>query len=156
MTTAMVPRLLVVEDEPEILAEVVGYLRRRGELVVTASSYDEAARILSDDSQRIDLLISDGRMPGGSGIDLIRTALRRSGTQCRCILMTGHIEQSESGEDLQAAGVKFIYKPFSLSAFYREVRAAIAEAGRSGRSTSPALGERAHATQSGHGVDQAA
>ena len=34
MTTRPLVRLLVVEDEPEILAEVAGYLRRRGELVL--------------------------------------------------------------------------------------------------------------------------
>ena len=57
MTTRPLVRLLVVEDEPEILAEVAGYLRRRGELVVTASCYEQAMHALDDDAAPIDILI---------------------------------------------------------------------------------------------------
>jgi two-component system, NtrC family, response regulator PilR len=131
MSEATAPRLLVVDDEPELLAEIATYLRRRGELVVTAASYKEAADILSDKSQKIDLLITDGRMPDGSGIDLIRSVIGRPETCCPCILMTGHVENSEGVDDLNASGVKFLYKPFALAAFYRKVRSAIDHAVRS-------------------------
>jgi CheY-like chemotaxis protein len=123
MTTTPLLRLLVVDDEPEILAEVSGYLRRRGEDVVTGSSYGQAMRVLDDNTQ-IDILISDARMPDGNGVDLVRSAIQRPNGPRACILITGHLEESDLEADLQRAGVKIIFKPFSLSVLYREVRAA--------------------------------
>lgn len=127
MTTSSGARLLVVEDEPEILMEVAGYLRRRGEQVQTASGFGAAMRYL-DEGQPIDLLISDARMPDGSGLDLIRTVLQRSGGRTPCLLMTGHIEQIGIAPDLEKAGVRIVLKPFSLAAMHREVRALLAGA----------------------------
>jgi DNA-binding response OmpR family regulator len=118
-------RLLVVEDEPEILMEVSSYLKRRGERVQTASGYDQAMRILAGNAEPIDMLISDARMPDGSGLDLIRHVLAKSDGRTPCLLMTGHIEQADLASDLEAAGVRIILKPFSLAAMYREVRSAL-------------------------------
>lgn len=123
MATDPSRRLLVVDDEPEILAEVAGYLRRRGEAVVTASSYKQGMQALDDASLPIDILITDGRMPDGSGIDLLRAAIERCGGPRALILMTGHFEESDLTADLREARVTVIYKPFSLAALYREVGA---------------------------------
>ena len=122
MTVLRAPRLLVVDDEPEILMEVSGYLRRRGELVQSASSYGPAMRILEESGQPIDFLLTDARMPDGSGLDLIRHVLTKYEGRAPCLLMTGHIEQADLSPELEAAGVRIILKPFSLSAMYREVR----------------------------------
>jgi two-component system response regulator HupR/HoxA len=115
-------RVLIVEDEAELLDEVASYFRRRGETVMTASSYNDGLKIIEDDSQPVDVLVSDARMPDGNGIDLIRTQSRRS-PKCICILMTGHLEQSQIAADLN--GVKVFYKPFAVGALYREMRAAL-------------------------------
>lgn len=124
MTNDRLVRLLVVDDEPEILSEVSGYLRRRGELVVTASSYGQAMLALNDEAAPIDILITDARMPDGNGVDLTRLAVERPEGPHAYIIMTGHMEESDLAADLQEAGVKIIYKPFSLAVFYREVRSA--------------------------------
>ncbi len=120
--------LLVVEDEPILLAEVVEYLTRRGEKVIGASSYAEAARILADCSQKISALITDARMPDGNGIDLIRSVIERC-TDCFCILMTGHVrEGGPDVDDLRNAGVRIVHKPFPPSVLHRELRAGIGKA----------------------------
>jgi CheY-like chemotaxis protein len=124
MTTNSPRHLLVVDDEPEILAEVAAYLRRRGEIVVTASSFEQAMQVLGDATVRIDILLTDGRMPDGSGIDLLQAAVDRPCSPHTLILMTGHFEESDLSADLQDAGVVVVYKPFSLSALYREMAAA--------------------------------
>jgi DNA-binding response OmpR family regulator len=123
MTATSGSRVLIVEDETELLDEVASYFRRRGETVVTASSFNDGLRILNDPAQPIDVLISDARMPDGNGIDLIRNETKRKNGQSICILMTGHLEQSQIASDLQ--GVKVFYKPFAVSALYREMRAAL-------------------------------
>lgn len=124
MTTKPSRNVLVVDDEPEILSEVVAYLRRRGETVVAASSFTEGLQIVSDDTAAIDILITDGRMPDGSGIDLLRSALGRARRPQSLILMTGHFEESDLTSDLQEAGVIIVNKPFSLGALYRQLGAA--------------------------------
>jgi two-component system response regulator PilR (NtrC family) len=126
MTTKPARNLLVVDDEPEILSEVVAYLRRRGETVVAAASFTEAMQTLSDDTVPIDILITDGRMPDGSGIDLLKAALGRSCRPQSLIMMTGHFEESDLTPDLKEAGVIIVNKPFSLGALYRELGAAAA------------------------------
>ncbi len=126
MTTSSPRHLLVVDDEPEILSEVAAYLRRRGEVVVTASSFTQAMQILGDDTVRIDILLTDGRMPDGNGLDLLQAAVDRPGCPHTLILMTGHFEESDLPATLQDAGVVVVYKPFSLSTLYREMGAAAA------------------------------
>ena len=145
MTTNPLLRLLVVDDEPEILAEVSGYLRRRGEQVTTASSYGPAMVVLNDQAIPIDILITDARMPDGNGVDLVRSAIERNDGPRICILMTGHLEESDLAVDLQEAGVKIIYKPFSLATLHREVRAACDAKFSSKASSEPATAEGAAA-----------
>lgn len=123
MTTKLSRNLLVVDDEPEILSEVVAYLRRRGETVVAAASFTEAMQVLSDETVPIDILITDGRMPDGSGIDLLQFALGRACRPQSLIMMTGHFEESDLTPDLQEAGVIVVNKPFSLGALYRQLGA---------------------------------
>jgi two-component system response regulator PilR (NtrC family) len=115
----MKPRLLVVDDEPELLAEIVSYLRRRGEAVVQASSFADARAILRGGP--IDIVITDARMPDGSGVELIRELMSGNGAHRRCILMTGHVDPTEGLQELSRAGVKMLYKPFALADLHREV-----------------------------------
>jgi DNA-binding NtrC family response regulator len=114
-------RVLIVEDESELLDEVASYFRRRGETVLTAACYNDGLKVIENESA-IDVLVSDARMPDGNGIDLIRAQTRRN-KDCVCILMTGHLEQSQIASDLH--GIKIFFKPFAVSALYREVRAAL-------------------------------
>ena len=124
MSAKAARNILVVDDEPEILAEVAAYLRRRGEAVVTASSYTEAIQVVADDSVPIDILITDGRMPDGSGIDLLQSALGRTCRPQALIMMTGHFEESDLSPELQEASVVVVNKPFSLGALYRQLGSA--------------------------------
>lgn len=121
MTSSRPQCVLVVEDELEILAEVAAYLRRRGLVVVPVSTYEQAVPALSDPATPLDVLVTDARLPDGNGIDLIRMAIRLDGGPRTCILMTGHLDESDFAQDLRTAGVKIIFKPFSLSALYREI-----------------------------------
>jgi two-component system response regulator PilR (NtrC family) len=115
----MNPRLLVVDDEPELLAEIVSYLRRRGETVIQASSCTGARAILQ--SEPVDIVITDARMPDGSGVDLVRELVGQGDPRRRCILMTGHVDPTEGLRELSRAGIRILYKPFALSELHREV-----------------------------------
>ena len=64
------PVLLVVDDEPRILSALQRCLRREGYEIVSADSGAAALRMLRE--RRVDLLLTDHKMPGMSGLDLIR------------------------------------------------------------------------------------
>jgi len=116
--------ILVADDEPEILSEITGYLRRRGEAVVDVPSYGGAVRAFNDNPDSIALVITDVRMPDGNGVDLARWVISRSQGKCPCLLITGHFEQAGLGADLEAASVRVLGKPFAMSALYALVLSA--------------------------------
>jgi DNA-binding NtrC family response regulator len=115
-------RVLVVDDEADLLDEVVSYLRRRSVNVLTAGGYEAGLRMLSDEQAPIDVLVTDARLPDGNGIDLIPFYLERGGERRTSILMTGHLDQSQITPELR--GVRIFAKPFALSQLYREIKAA--------------------------------
>jgi DNA-binding response OmpR family regulator len=117
------PRILVVDDEPDLLAEIVAYLSRRHQAVVGAASVAEAHRLFTAHRGTLCLVLSDVRMPDGDGVELVRSVLRESGGTCRCLLVTGHFEHAELDAELRQAGVEIIYKPFSFSQLYARVTA---------------------------------
>jgi DNA-binding response OmpR family regulator len=119
----MAPRILVVDDEPDLLAEIVAYLTRRNQAVVGAASVAEARRLLAAHGATLNMMLSDVRMPDGDGVELVRSVLRESGGKCRCLLVTGHFEHAELDAELRQAGVEIIYKPFSFSQLYARVTA---------------------------------
>lgn len=119
-------RILIVEDEPDLLDEVASYLRRRGEAVLTASCYTDGLRILMEDATPIDVLVTDARLPDGNGTDLIRPYVEHGGDYSTCILMTGHLDRNQISGDLQ--GVRVFGKPFALSLLYQEIKAAASAA----------------------------
>lgn len=120
-------RILVVDDDPDLLSEVTRYLRRRGRVVLEAGSFGEAQRVYESDADSIGLVITDVRMPDGNGLDLVRWILDRSQGKCPCLLMTGHLHPEDLGADLEAASVRILDKPFAMSAVYALVLAKMAK-----------------------------
>ena len=117
--------VLLVEDEIELLAEISAFLRRRGHEVRTASNFDEALAQLRDCSDRLDLLLTDVRLPGGSGLDLLRSAGADSEHIPRRVAMTGHLDQ-EGIDQAEASGAEHVLlKPFSLSELNRAIQAGL-------------------------------
>ena len=120
-------RILVVDDDLDLLSEVTRYLRRRGQLVIEATSFSEAQRAYEGNADSIALVITDVRMPDGNGVDLARWVIVRSQGKCPCRLMTGHLHQAGLGADLEAASVRILDKPFAMSALYALVLSKLAK-----------------------------
>src|SRR5262245_25977918 len=87
--------ILCVDDETSVL-EVLRKMLERRYIVRTASSAAEALPILRE--QKIDVLITDQKMPQMTGIELV-AATRAEGIDVTTILLTGYTEP----EDLIAA-----------------------------------------------------
>ena len=119
-------RILIADDEPEILSEIAAYLRRRGEVVVDVSSFRDAMHVFADNPDSIAMLVTDVRMPDGNGADLARWVLERSDGKCPCLLITGHMDQGALAPDLEAAGVRILDKPFAMFELYAQIRSTLA------------------------------
>jgi len=88
-------RILMVDDEPDILEVVAQHLEAAGYSVLTAQS-GVAALALLDKNPSVNLIVSDLSMPGMDGIQLIQRAQRRR-PQLPTIILTGLAENGAEG-----------------------------------------------------------
>jgi two-component system response regulator FixJ len=72
----------------------------------------------------LDCIVSDIRMPGMNGIELVRK-LRSEGATCPVILITGHGDVALAVEAMKAGAADFIEKPFDDEALLGAIRAAL-------------------------------
>jgi two-component system, LuxR family, response regulator FixJ len=87
------------------------------------------------DADAVNCVVSDIRMPGLNGIELVRK-LKSQGAACPVILITGHGDVALAVEAMKAGAADFIEKPFDDDALLDAIRAALgARAESSGGST---------------------
>ena len=117
--------VLLVEDEPHILFLLSEYLAGEGYQVLQADSAARAFEILAT-KPRLDLLISDYRLPGGvSGVMIAEPALKLR-PDLKVIFISGYpIEIYESGSDL-ARAAPVLAKPFSLDSLRSQIQQLLA------------------------------
>jgi CheY-like chemotaxis protein len=102
--------LLLVDDEESILSALRRLLRRDGYHILTANSGEEALQILADNP--VDVVMSDQRMPGMSGVDLLRQVKVVYPDVVR-IVLSGYTElQSITDAINEGAIYKFLTKPW--------------------------------------------
>ncbi len=97
-------------------------LEREGYAVVRALSVEAALEALESDGP-FDSLLTDLRMPGASGLDLLRAARERD-PRALVFVLTAFGDAAAAGEAIRAGAYDFISKPYDLAA----LRAAIAQA----------------------------
>ncbi|CAM5524719.1 Response regulator OS=Stutzerimonas stutzeri OX=316 GN=CXK95_14400 PE=4 SV=1 [Stutzerimonas stutzeri] len=118
--------VLLVEDEPHILFLLSEYLAGEGYQVLQADSAARAFEILAT-KPRLDLLISDYRLPDGvSGVMIAEPALKLR-PDLKVIFISGYpIEIYESGSDL-ARAAPVLAKPFSLDSLRSQIQQLLAD-----------------------------
>jgi response regulator RpfG family c-di-GMP phosphodiesterase len=116
------PVLLIVDDEARILTALRRALRRENYEILTAETPAEALRVL--DTQPVDLILSDHKMPGMSGVELLAAAARKQ-PNARRVLITGWTEEVPPAE-LEAIGVHALLpKPWDDAELKATLRAAL-------------------------------
>ncbi len=101
--------LLIVDDEPQIPELLQRLLAGRGWDIRRAHSGEEALETLA--REPIDLLVTDLRMPGMSGLDLIVEA-RATAPHCGSVLITGYASTETAVEALRKGADDYLTKPF--------------------------------------------
>jgi DNA-binding NtrC family response regulator len=120
--------LLLIEDEPSVMAYVRAALERSGYPVVAANSGAEALRLLAGGS--FSGVISDMRTPGGvDGADVHAwIAGNRPELARRLIFITGDIANEETVATLQKTGAPCVEKPFRVQQLLDVVEKTIGKA----------------------------
>jgi len=102
--------LLLVDDEENILSSMKRLLRREGYRLLTANSGEEGLEVLARND--VDVILSDQRMPGMTGVEFLRRAKELSPRSVRLVL-SGYTElQSVTSAINEGAIYKFLTKPW--------------------------------------------
>ncbi len=117
-------RLLVVDDEPDLRTLYELTLIREGYDVDSAAGVEEAWAMLEQQGDAaFQLLITDMRLPDGTGLDLLRR-LEEAGRREKAIVITAYGSPENAVEALKAGAYDYLTKPVDL----RQFRAAVASA----------------------------
>jgi phosphate regulon transcriptional regulator PhoB len=117
----MAPKVLVVDDEAELVALVRFHFEREGFVVVEAEDGDEALRRFAEESP--DLVILDVMLPQRDGLDVCRRIRRQSDVPV--ILLTAKGEEADRVAGLDLGADDYVTKPFSVRELLARARAVL-------------------------------
>jgi two-component system response regulator PilR (NtrC family) len=115
------PRLLVVDDEPDLRTLYELTLVREGYDVDSAETVAEAWSYLQE--QAYEVVVSDMRLPDGLGLELLQR-LERAGRAERVVVITAYGSAENAVEALKAGAFDYLTKPVDLKQFRAVVAAA--------------------------------
>lgn len=117
-------RVLLVDDEPELLDVFREAIEDSGLTVQTATNGREGLRIL--ESQPVDLVITDLRMPLLGGLDLMRAITERK-LDVDVIFLTGYGTVQNAVECMRLGAVDYLLKPVDILALTAKIDKILAE-----------------------------
>jgi two-component system, cell cycle response regulator DivK len=123
------PLVLLVDDHEDSLAMYAAYLASRG--VATMTADDGEAALIAARNVRPDLVVTDLRVPGVSGLELIRLwRAEHDATRLGIIVLTGCAFASDQQEALAAGCDAYLVKPCPPDLLIREINRVLAGANR--------------------------
>ncbi len=141
-------RLLVVDDEPDLRTLYEMTLLREGFALDSAGTVEDALALL--DSKRYDAVITDMRLPDGTGLDVLRW-LEQRGRSERAIVITAYGSPENAVEALKAGAYDYLTKPVDLRQFRMVVASALGRVPRP-ESSASTLAARAPSASGGGGA----
>jgi DNA-binding NtrC family response regulator len=124
--TAAARRLLVVDDHASIRELLASWARNHGYEPGTAADGAEALAAL--ERQPFDLVISDVRMPGLTGIELLQR-LPSASSGAAFVFITGFGTVQEAVQALQAGALDYVTKPFNVEELFTRIESRLLERG---------------------------
>ncbi len=118
-------RILVVDDESPVVETLREVLMTAGFEVETAESGKQALGLLMS-SQHFDLMITDMRMPGMDGLELLREVHHWRGN-LPVIVLTGYASFENGVDSLEAGACDYVIKPFNSKDLILTVKGALKE-----------------------------
>lgn len=120
-TVAVTPHTCLIVDDNELLRlRLAEAIAERGYQTTTASNYDEAIRAIRE--QRPERAVIDLKMPGKSGLELLKSLLELS-PETKAVVCTGFGSIANAVEAIRAGAVDYVTKPADadeiLAAFHK-------------------------------------
>lgn len=105
------PTILIVEDEPKMLRLLELNLADEGYATHTAGSAENGLKVLA--RERIDLVLSDVKLPGMSGLEFLQ-AVKRANANVPVVMMTAYGTVESAVEAMKDGASDYVLKPFSI------------------------------------------
>jgi CheY-like chemotaxis protein len=128
----MPKRVLLVDDDPTVTLVLAESLERLGGQYVIETAQDAHKALDRIEQGPLDLIITDLRMPGMDGLELIQQVRARA-PHTRLILMTGYGSTEIEATAYHLGACRYLDKPFKAERLVAEVQAALAEPELPGR-----------------------
>lgn len=119
-------RVLLVDDEEELVETLAERLEIRGIDAEAVTSGEDALRLLLD--YTFDVVLLDVKMPGISGLEVLKL-IRRQRPATQVILITGHGSAEDGESGLQQGAFDYVVKPIDIDTLIGKMR----EAAKKGR-----------------------
>lgn len=116
--------ILIVDDDPNVLQVLEARLQSSGFHILKAENGPDALRLLKDN--RVDLMISDMKMPGMSGMDVMAKA-RSVQPGLPIIFLTAYSTVSDAVKAVKAGAVDYLPKPFDGRELVNKLRKVLEE-----------------------------
>jgi signal transduction histidine kinase len=120
-----VERVLIVEDEPELLALAASLFRNIGYDVLSASNAADARLIIERDPAAVQVLFTDVVMPGESGLELADW-VGSEHPEIKVVMTSGYAQPEDHGGRERLESYAFVHKPYRLADLARALRLATA------------------------------
>jgi two-component system alkaline phosphatase synthesis response regulator PhoP len=125
----MTQRILVVDDDAQIVRLIRSYLEEAGFAVLTAGDGDSAMHAIR--RERPDLIVLDILLPGMNGLDITRTIREDKNLfAIPVLLLTARVEDGDRILGLELGADDYLTKPFNPREVVARVRAILRRAGR--------------------------
>ncbi|HLL65209.1 MAG TPA: response regulator [Micromonosporaceae bacterium] len=124
METGPAQTVLVVDDEPDLVEVARRVLIRQNYTVLTANSAGDGVRRLREFADAIHLLVTDVRMPDGTGRE-VADAARSTHPETRILYMSGLPDYHPGVADLHDDDAPILAKPFTAGSLVSAVRSAL-------------------------------
>jgi DNA-binding NtrC family response regulator len=113
--------VLLVDDEEEFVSTLAERLELRGLVVFVATDFEEAIRSVA--GQRPQVVVTDVKMPGMDGLDLLRfIKARHPGIEV--ILLTGHGSTQDGIKGMRLGAFDYLMKPVKIEDLIDKLRSA--------------------------------
>ena len=120
----MLPKILIVDDQPLVINVLREILSRGPYRVLTAESAEQALQMLQDET--VDVVISDERMPGMQGSEFLKIVRSKYPETVR-IILTGHASVESAMRAINESEIfRFLTKPINRHDLHKAVEDALA------------------------------
>ena len=115
-------RVMIVDDDPDMREVLYKKLKDRGYTVLTAADAGSALRVL--EATPVDVVITDFKMPGASGVELVRH-IGENYRDTLTIMITGYASIEGAVQAVKAGAEVYLPKPFTYEQLYAAIEKAL-------------------------------